>query len=397
MLSTNKNQTEKLDEWLTFVQKKEGHEEFIYGITNRLQRSFFQKLQDFFIDRSEVPVKEKAYFFELLATMLHAGIPLNRALKILIAKTANARLRRIIATISYELEHGKPLSAALELFPEVFEETERGAIKSAEAVGHLENMLFKIAGNLNRRSELMMRLKAALIYPVAVMIALAIAGAVMLIFVVPRIRELFEQSSLSLPWPTRFLLEISLFLNNSWWLLFIIAILAVIVFHTYTNSEDGRFVWDFKKLRIPLLGNILRKIFVIRFTDTLGMLIESGLPINKSLEYVAASVGNEIYRLKTFEALAAVQHGGKLSATLAVSPFLFPATVTNMIAVGEHSASLGDVCQKIGGHFEKEIDYTLKNMTTVLGPLLILFIGASVAFFALAVLSPIFSLSQAVA
>lgn len=395
-MNYEKESQKKLEELLSKVQKEIQTEEFIYGVTSRISRNWRQRIGDFFIDRSRVPSREKAYFFELLATMIRAGIPLNRALKILVARTMNARLKRVISTLSYELEHGRSFSQALDRFPEIFAETERGVIRSAEAVGHLEQMLFKIADNMDRRNDLMMRLKGALIYPIAVLAALVIGVVVMLVFVVPRIKEIFAQSSLELPITTRILLNGSEFLANFWWLIVLLILFGVIVFHVYTHTEEGRFSWDFRKLRIPLIGPMLRKIFVLRFTDTLGLLVESGLPINEALEYTAAAIGNEVYRVKTYEALGLVQEGKKLSQALAAAPFLFPETVTNMIAVGEHAATLGELSQKIGSHYHKEIDFTLKNMTTVLGPILILVIGITVAFFALSVLSPIFSLTQAV-
>lgn len=390
----NDFKSQKLDELLSKVQGETAREEFIYGITNRAKRSFFQKASDFLIDKSRVPLKEKAYFFELLGTMIRAGIPLNRALKILTARTEHARLRRIIATLSYELEHGYSLSQTLEKFPDVFLETERGVIKSAETIGHLEHALFKIADSLNRQNDIIARLRGALIYPIAVLVSLVVGAVIMLTFVAPRMKEIFAQNSLKLPLPTQILLTSGEFLGENWWLVLIIFIAAGIAFHIYTHSEEGHFAWDFKKLRLPFIGSILRKIYIMRFVDTLGLLVESGLPINTALKFTADAIGNEVYRVKTYDALAAVSEGRKLSSALNEAPFLFPETVTNMIAVGEHAASLGDISQKIGGHFEKEIDYTLKNMTTVLGPALILLIGMTVAFFALAVLTPIFSLTQ---
>lgn len=395
-MNTHAERSEKLESLLSRVQKEAGRDEFIYGVTNTEGRGLISRIKDFFIEINKVPLKEKAYFFELLGTMVRAGIPLNKALKILTARTENLKLGRVITTLSYELEHGRPLSSAMDRFPDIFEETERGAVRSAEAIGNLEKMLFKIAANLERRSDLTQRLASALIYPAAVLISLVIAVTVMLMFVVPRMQELFSQTSVSLPLSTKILLGGSVFLTNFWWLIFILIILGVIAFHTYVNSEDGRFNWDFKKLRIPLFGPILRKLCVLRFMDTLGMLTESGLPIDQALRYAADASGNEVYRVKAFEALAAIQEGKRLSSCLAQAPFLFPETVTNMIAVGEHAASLSDISQKISEHFQREIDYTLKNMTTVLGPLVILLIGSAVAFFALAVMSPIFSLTQVV-
>lgn len=393
---TNAISHEKLDHLLASVQKESERDEFIYGVTSRESRGVIKRIDDFFVDRKNISTKEKAYFFELLGTLLTAGIPVNRSLKILVGRTENVRMRRVIATLTYEIEHGRPLSAALDRFPDIFEETERGAIRSAEAVGHLQKMLLKIAANLERRHGLVMRLTSALIYPIIVFCSLIIAVTVMLVSVVPRIQKLFIESSLELPITTRFLLGFSLWLSNFWWLLVILAIFIAIGFHLYTHSEGGRFSWDFRKLRIPLVGPMLRKIFVLRFTDTLGVLVESGLPINHALEFVAASVGNEVYRVKTFEALGSVQEGKKLSSSLAAAPFLFPETVTNMIAVGEHSATLGEMCQKIAAHYLREINHSLKTMTTVLGPILILVIGVIVAFFALSLMTPIFSLTQAV-
>lgn len=390
----NEKKSQKLEKLLSKVQTEADRDEFIYGVTNRVKRSLVKRIQDFFIDRSKVPAKAKAYFFELLGTMLRAGIPLNRSLKILVSKTEHSRLRRISSTLSHELEHGYFLSQALKKFPDVFSETEIGVIASAETVGHLENSLFKIADSLNRQSDIVMRLKSALIYPIAVLVSLVVGASIMLVFVAPKMKEIFRENAMQLPLPTRILLGSGEFLETKWWIIFIIVIFLALIFHVYTNSNEGHFSWDFKKLRMPFIGSLLRKIYVMRFVDTMGLLVESGLPINTALKFTAEAIGNEVYRVKTFDALAAVSEGRKLSSSLGEAPFLFPETVTNMIAVGEHAASLGDISQKIGAHFEKEIDYTLKNMTTVLGPILILLIGISVAFFALAVLSPIFSLTQ---
>ncbi len=382
------DKNKKLSELLFKTQKNTADD--------NVRTGFLQRLQDFLIEKSTVPIKEKAYFFELLATMIRAGIPLNKALKILISKVEHARLRKIIAVLASELEHGRTLSQGMGKFPDVFKETELGVVRSGEAVGHLEQILFKLADNLWKQSNIIMNLKSALVYPLAVVAALLIGALVMTIFVIPKMRTVFAESSLSLPPTTRVLLATGEFIGNAWWFIAIILIFAAIVFHLYVNSTEGRFSWDFHKLRIPFIGSILRKIYVMRFVDTLGLLVESGLPINQSLEFTANSIGNEVYRVKTYEALGRIQEGQKLSASLADAPFLFPETVTNMLAVAEQSASLGDLSNQIGVHYQREIDYTLKNATTVLGPILILVIGVTVAFFALAILSPIFSLTQSV-
>lgn len=387
---------EKLTDLLSKVQKESENEEFIYGVTDRSERGFFQKINDFFIDKSSVPLKEKGYFFELLATMLNSGIALNQALKILRTKTTNQRLRRVVSTLSHELEHGKQLSQALDRFPEIFDESERGIIKSSEAVGNLANILFKLSKNLNRRSKLLMQIRTALIYPVSVFIALTIGCAIMVVVVVPKIQEIFKENYVELPLATKILLQSSLAVSKGWWIAVLAVIFIYMAFHLYVNSTDGHFSWDFKKLRIPYVGEILRKICVLRFVDNLGLLIESGLPINKTLALSADSIGNEVYRLKIYDALGQVQEGKKLSESLANAPFLFPETVVNMVAVGEQTSSLGEIARKISGHYDREINHTLKNLIALLGPVLTIVIGLLVVFFALAVLSPIFSLTQAI-
>lgn len=389
-------QTQKLAELLSKVQTEAKQDEFIYGVTDRAHRTFIDKANDFLIDRSNVPLKERGYFFELLATMIRAGISLVQSVKILRTKTQNRRLKRVIATVAYELEHGKQFSQTLERFPDVFGDSERGIIRSAEATGNLESALFKISGNIERQDGLRSRLVGAMIYPIAVLIALVASIGVIMGLVVPRMQQLFAENSVAQPTLTKIFIGASVWFTQYWWLLFILFIFAVIGFHVYTHSDEGRFSWDFHKLRIPIVGKLLRSVYVLRFVDSLGLLVESGLPINKALEYVANTVGNEVYRHKTYEALASVQSGEPLSLTLLRAPFLFPETVSNMMAVAEQSATIGEISVKIGQHYQREIDNTLKQLTTVLGPLMILVIGLAVAFFAIAILSPIFSLAQTV-
>lgn len=385
-----------LENLLSQVQDEQVQERFIYGVTNRAKRTLRQKVTDYFIDRSTISLREKSYFFELLATMIKAGIPLMKGLAILEGKTDHQRLKRIIATMHYDIEHGKSFSQTLEQYVDIFSESIIGIVRSAEATGTLDMALGKIAHNLEGQDTLRAKIVGALVYPIAVGVALVISIVVIITFVVPKLRDLFSENNLEMPATTRFFLNSSDWLTTHWWLLMIIGLFIVVGFHAYTHSDEGRFNWDFQKLRFPFIGKLARSLYVLRFVDTLGMLTESGLPINKTLEYVAQSLGNEVYKIKTYEALALVQTGQPLSHVLLRSPFLFPETVAHMISVAEQSATLGEISLKVGAHYEREIDNTLKNMTTLLGPLVILIIGVAVAFFALAILAPIFSLTNSI-
>jgi len=394
MRKINNEIQNKLNSLLKKVQKEELNDEFIYGVTNTQNRSTLQSIDDFLIDHSSTSDTEKAQFFALLATMIASGISLHKGLKLLGSKTTHKRLRRVISTLSYELEHGRTLSQSMERFSFIFTEAERGSIRSAEATGNLEAILKKNSSALDRNIALTMKIKSAMIYPIAVLFTLVAGISTMLIWVVPKIKEVFSTSKLELPFLTKILLSLSDLTTKFWWVAVLVIFLSITLFIVYTNSDEGRFSWDFTKLRIPMIGSILRKIYVLRFIDTLGILIDSGVSITSALELSAEAIGNEIYRLKTYEALARVQEGVPLSKSLLDAPFLFPATVANMISVAEQSASIGEISRKIGEHYDREIEYTLRNLTTTLGPALILVTGIGVGLFALAVLSPIFSLTE---
>lgn len=393
---TKSKKLDKLNLLLKQVQNDTVAETFIYGVTVRSSRSLTDKINDYLIDHSSISLREKSYFFELLSTMIKSGISLVKSLAILETKTDHKRMKRIIATIKYDVEHGKAFSQSLEVFSDVFNESICGVVRSAEATGSLDHALAKIATNLSSQDELRSQILGALVYPMAVMAALLISMGVIVTFVIPKLKSMFEENNLQMPPTTRFFLNAGEWVSNHWWLLAILALFVIAAFHAYTHSDEGRFSWHFQKLRFPFTGKLLRSIYVLRFVDTLGLLIESGLPINKALEFVANSLGNEVYKVKTYEALANVQSGEPLSKTLIASPFLFPETVSNMIAVAEQSANIGEISLKVGAHYQHEINNTLKNMTTLLGPLVILVIGAAVAFFAIAVLSPIFSLTSSI-
>lgn len=387
---------EKLNTLLAQVQDTAEQESFIYGVTSRGQRTLWQKINDYFIDQSRISIREKCYFFELLSTMIKAGIPVIKALGILESKSTSQRMKRIIATMRYDVEHGKSLSLSLENFPDVFDESIRGIISSAEATGTLDHATAKLADTLSSQDDLRSKLLGALVYPITVLGALVICIGVIIVFVIPKLNDLFTENNLEMPPLTKFFITTSTWLGANWWALVIVAIFAVIAFKSYTTSNEGRFSWHFQKLRFPFIGKLLRSVYVLRFVETLGLLIESGLPINKALEYVANSYSNEVYKLKTYEALALVQAGQPLSKALMGAPFLFPETVANMIAIAEQSANLGEISVKVGAQYQREIDNTLKNLTTLLGPIVILIIGAAVALFAIAVLSPIFSLTSSI-
>lgn len=370
--------------------------EVIYGIYDRSAQPLLTRIDDFLIDHSRVPLEEKTYFFHLLAVMIDAGVPLIQALTILANRSKSQRFYRVLQTIAFSIRQGKKLSESMARFPDVFGEMEVGVVRSGEAVGSLDKMLFRLSDELEKSHALQTKLWTASVYPIAVLSVLVLVATGMLIWVIPSIVNLLHDGGLTddqFPFTTRLLVGISGFFIAYWWALLFLVALGIALFRVYTSSDNGRFHWHHFILKIPVVGLLKRRILVLRFVSMLGILIESGLPVLQTLKIIAASLNNDLYRLKTWEIIAKVQQGNKISTSLSDAPFLFPETVSQMIMVAEQSASIGVISEKIASHYEREIDNSLKRLTSLFEPILILFVGLVVALLALAVLAPIFQLS----
>ncbi len=373
--------------------------EVIYGIYDGSKRSLFTRINDFFVDHSRVPLQEKAYFFQLLAVTTDSGIPTVQGVKMLAGRTKSERFRRILNTLAYNVTQGKTLSESMARFPDVFGELEVGVVKAGEAAGNLDKMLLKLSEQLSKSNELQIKLVTASIYPLAVLGVLVLASTAMLVWVIPTLVNLLIEGGLAekdFPFATKFLIVVSRVFAGYWWAILFGLVIAFLLFKVMIGTENGRFKWDLFKLKMPVLGTLLKRVLVMRFVSMLGILVEAGLPLVQALTIVATSLNSELYRLKVFEVIARVQQGEKISASLMDTPFLFPETIVQMLAVGEQSASIGLIAGKIAKQYDLEIDNALKRLTSLFEPIMIVFVGLTVAVLALAILTPIFRLSQLV-
>lgn len=368
----------------------------IYGVSDRSKESFWVRWNDFWIDHQSVPMKEKSYFFHLLSVMLDSGIPLLKSLQILSQKTSHERFCRIIATMAHYVEDGRHLSEAMAKFPTVFDESELGVVRSGEAIGRLDMMLERLSDQLDRAYTIHLKLRSAFMYPVVVMVILVLATLIVMTWVIPRLEVFFTQSGVTLPWVTRIVLGLSEFTVSYWWLLIVLGLVGFFTFSLYVNTDEGRLKLDYWKLKLPFTGELMSKGLLSKFVRLLGILVASGLPINKVLGILQHSMNNTLYEMKIGEVIQHVERGEKISENLATTPFLFPSTVTQMLAIGESSATLDKACEKLSTHYEREIEHTIKNMMTVLEPFIIVLVGVAVGVLALAILGPVFSLSELV-
>lgn len=389
----------KIQDLLKTPSKSDSRRGVVYGIYDNSGAGITTRLDDFLIDHGRVSLQEKAYFFHLLAVMIDAGIPMITAIGILASKTESVRFSRILNTIAYNLKQGSNLSSAASKFGDVFGEMEVGIIRAGEAAGNLEKMLFKLSTQMDKSNSLQIKLITASIYPVAVLGVLLIAAGAMMTFVIPSLVDMLTQGGLAredLPIMTKLLIGISDFMLSFGWLVVIFVFVAYFLFKIWAESESGKYRWDIIKLKMPVIGEMLRKVYVLRFVSTLGILVEAGLPVVRALEIVAQSLSSEMYSLKTWEVIQKVKNGEKISRSLMDSPFLFPETVTQMLLVGEQTASMGMIAQKIGDHYDQEIDNSLKRLTSLFEPIMIVFVGVTVALLALAILTPVFKLTSLV-
>ncbi|MBT4917155.1 type II secretion system F family protein [Candidatus Peregrinibacteria bacterium] len=371
-------------------------DDVIYGVYDNRDKPFSVKFNDFLIDRSSVSLKDKSYFFHMLAVMVDAGIPVVQAVKSLAGRSDNPRFRRILNTIAYSCEHGFKLADAMDRFEDVFDDFEIGIVKSGEATGHLNTMLFQLSSELDKKHDLSLKLWGAAVYPIAVLSVLFLVTIGMLVWVFPTLLNMLTEGGIvagDLPFATRALLTLQTAVTDYWWAILMVVFALFGMFKMYVATSYGAVKWDYMKLKIPIVGGLLRRLYVLRFVSMIGLLVESGLPVIKSLKITGGALSNRLYRIKTQEVIDVVKDGGKISDSLSDSEYLFPPEVSQMIRVGEKSASLAKISIKISDQYQREIDNSLKKISSVFEPVMILFVGLFVGLLALAVMAPIFNLS----
>ena len=378
---------------------KKNRKDVIYGVYDSKADSLTERFNDFMIDHSKVSIKEKSYFFHMLAVMVDAGIPVVHALKAYASRTTNEKFARVLNTIAYNSEHGFSLSDAMLSFQDVFTDVEIGVIKSGEAVGKLDVMLFKLSDQVGRSNDLRMKLWGASFYPLAVFAILVLVAVAMLVWVFPTLLNLLSEGGVGfdkLPLATRVLINVNTAVTGYWWAILLVVFGIYGLFKAYTSTDAGATMWDYIKLRTPAVGLLLRRYYVLQFVSLLGVLMEAGLPVIQCLEITANSIPNRIWKLKIRDVVENVRQGGKISESVSDTEFLFPPEVVEMLRVGEGTASLGKVAEKVSVQYQMEIDHSLKALTSVFEPAMILLVGVFVAVLALAIMSPIFNLGSTI-
>ena len=338
-----------------------------------------------------VKVKDVAVFSRQFATMINSGLTLLRSLSILADQTENKELARIIGEVRRDVERGSSLSGALAKHPKAFSRLYVAMVRSGETGGSLDAVLVRLATTIEQQVALRRKVKSAMTYPVAVGVIVVLIVIAMMIFVVPMFKGMYGDLDATLPLPTLILITVSNALKTFFPLFALAAGFGVWSLKRYVATPVGRHRWDALKLRAPVFGQLAHKTALARFSRSLAALVRSGVPILDALEIVSETAGNTIVAEAVAETQAAVKSGESLARPLEAHP-IFPPMVTQMIAVGEETGALDELLEKIADFYDAEVEATVDALTSLIEPLLIVFMGIAVGGMVVALYMPMFSI-----
>jgi type IV pilus assembly protein PilC len=338
-----------------------------------------------------VPVKDTAVFFRQFSVMIDAGLPLVQCLEILAANQENQIFQKCLTGVRQSVEGGSTLSNAMRQYPKIFDDLTTNMIEAGEAGGILDTILQRLATYVEKAVKLKAAVKSALIYPISVISIACLVVGCLLKFVVPIFANMFVSMGVDLPLPTKIVIGLSNFVGRFWWLVIGGMVLIFFLVKYIRKDPKGRYMFDKMLLNLPVLGTVLRKIAVARFTRTLGTLITSGVPILEGLSITARTSGNAVLEDALMKVRKAVEEGRTIVDPLKESG-VFPNMVTQMIGVGEATGAMDAMLQKIADFYEDEVDAATKDMLTLLEPIMIGFLGVAVGGIVISLYMPLFSM-----
>lgn len=341
-----------------------------------------------------VKTREIVIFTRQFATMINAGLPLVQALDILAKQTDNKVLNKTVQNILYDVESGHTLADALKSHPRIFSDLFVSMVAAGESGGILDTILLRLATFLEKSEAMARKIKGAMVYPGVVLSVAVLAIAILLLFVIPVFEEMFASFNTVLPLPTRMVIGLSALLQTYWWVIVGAGGLGIVLFKRWLDTPKGRLRFDRILLRLPILGGLVRKAAIARFTRTLSTMLSSGVAILDGLEITARTSGNRVIHDAVMESRSAIA-GGKSIAEPLRETGVFPPMVTQMIHVGEETGDLDGMLTKIADFFEDEVDVAIESLLKALEPALIVVLGSLVGGMIVAMYLPIFGLVNA--
>jgi type IV pilus assembly protein PilC len=340
-------------------------------------------------------MRDVVIFTRQFSTMINAGLPLVQALNILAEQSQNRVLSDVTRKVLFDVESGKTVADAMGRHPQAFSPLYVNMVAAGEAGGVLDTILMRLATFMEKNAALIRKVKGATIYPTVILSVAAIAVTVLLVFVIPVFESLFTSAGLVLPLPTRIVMAMSRFLKGYWYVMISVVVTSFCMYKRYAATSDGRFNIDKMLLRVPVLGDVIRKAAVSRFTRTLGTLVSSGVSILDGLEITARTAGNRVVQDAIMESRASIAGGDTIAQPLKKSG-VFPPMVISMISVGEQTGGLDEMLSKIADFYDDEVDGAVGNLLSLLEPMMIVFLGVVVGGMVVSMYLPIFDMINAV-
>jgi type IV pilus assembly protein PilC len=345
--------------------------------------------------KPKITEKDIVLFTRQFATMIDAGLPLVQCLDILANQTDNRTFKQMLKQIKSDVESGSTFADALKKHPKTFDELFVNLIAAGEVGGILDTILNRLAAYIEKAMKLKKKVKGAMVYPSVVLVVAVAVVAVLLLFVIPIFKKMFEDMGGGLPAPTQIVIDISEWVQS--YILFIVAVVVAffIAFNRFYATRKGRALMDDLILRVPVIGDLIRKVAVARFTRTLGTMIQSGVPLLDGLDIVARTAGNKTVEAAILKTRASIAEGRTIADPLSESG-VFPSMVVQMIAVGESTGALDAMLTKIADFYDEEVDAAVEALTSLIEPFLMIFLGGTIGGLVIAMYLPIFKLAGTV-
>lgn len=345
---------------------------------------------------SGIPIAQKISFAKNLSAMIKAGLSLSRALSVIERQSNNVKFKNVTEGINLEIKKGKTLSEALKNYPNIFSDLFVFMAKAGEESGNLSNALADVALQMDKTYRLQRKIRGALIYPAVIVSVMILVGMLMFIFVIPGIITTFRELNTELPFSTKVIIFISDFLTDHWFLAIIIVLAFVSGIYFSLQTFIGRKLRDYLIIRLPLVGDLIKEANAARVSRTLSSLLLAGVSIAKSLVITKDIVKNHYYKKVLEEAIKVVEKGENISSVFTKNPELYPVFIGEMMIVGEETGNLGPMLLDVAIFYENDVEERTKDLSTIIEPVLMVIIGIAVGFFALSMVTPIYSVMDKV-
>ena len=343
----------------------------------------------------KITTRDVVIFTRQFSTMVDAGLPLVQCLDILGKQSDNPTFGETILKVKGNIEIGNNLSESMRKFPHIWDSLYCNLVEAGEIGGILDVIFRRLAEYIEKAESLKKKVKAAMVYPGAIITVAFVVVAFLMVFVIPAFAEMFSGGGQELPGPTQIVMDVSSFFQNQWWVMILGGGTFLFVFKKVYATERGNIEIDRIALKLPVFGMLIRKVSVAKFTRTLGTLISSGVPLIEGLDICARTSGNKIVEIAVFKTIEAIKEGETIAAPLSRED-VFPPMVIQMIDVGEASGSLDKMLSKIADFYDEEVDAAVDGLTALLEPMLMVFLGIIVGFIVIAMYLPIFKMGAAV-